>query len=98
MTFTARWRLLALAALLAATEDRLHQAYRAPAMADSALLVTTLRHAGHAAVISGAGPTVLVLARGEVEAESVLAAKPDGWVAHRLAPDPGGAQVSRLPD
>lgn len=47
--------------LLAATEDRLHQAYRAPAMPGSAALLESLRGAGHAATVSGAGPSVLVL-------------------------------------
>ena len=44
-----------------ATRDWLHQQYRAPAMPRSYALVTALRAAGYAAVISGAGPTVLVL-------------------------------------
>jgi homoserine kinase len=48
--------------LFAGTEDRLHQDYRAPAMPDSYELVQRLRSAGLAAVVSGAGPTVLVLA------------------------------------
>ncbi len=47
--------------LFEATEDRLHQSYRSEQMPDSALLVERLRAAGLAAVISGAGPTVLVL-------------------------------------
>jgi homoserine kinase len=80
-------------ALLDATDDRLHQPYRAPAMAPSAALVTRLRRAGHAAVISGAGPTVLVLARGELEAESVRAAAPEGWRAASLPIDQTGAEV-----
>lgn len=46
-------------ALLDGTEDKLHQAYRAPAMPHSHDLVTRLREAGVPAVISGAGPTVL---------------------------------------
>ena len=48
--------------LLEATADRLHQDYRAPSMRPSADLVTALRAQGLAAVVSGAGPTVLVLA------------------------------------
>lgn len=48
--------------LLPATEDRLHQDYRAPAMTRSAALVHHLRAAGVAAMISGAGPAVLALA------------------------------------
>ena len=47
--------------LMAATEDRLHQQYRAAAMPESARLIETLRAAGFAAVVSGAGPTVLAL-------------------------------------
>jgi len=65
--------------LLPATEDRLHQDYRAAAMPATAELVRTLRAAGHPAVVSGAGPTVLVLDTGlgaELEA-------PAGW---RLLP------------
>ena len=46
-----------------ATRDWLHQQYREPAMPRSYALVTALRAAGYAAVISGAGPTVLVLGR-----------------------------------
>ena len=46
-------------ALLDATEDWLHQDYRAPAMPHSHELVTRLRAAGVPAVISGAGPSVL---------------------------------------
>lgn len=48
--------------LLAATEDRLHQPYRSGAFPGSMALVERLRAQGHAAVISGAGPSVLVLA------------------------------------
>lgn len=47
--------------LLEATEDRLHQEYRAPGMPQSVELVRVLRQEGHPAVISGAGPSVLVL-------------------------------------
>ncbi|BDV30146.1 homoserine kinase [Microbacterium terricola] len=50
--------------LLAATEDKLHQNYRAQAMPETDKLVRALRAAGFAAVVSGAGPSVLVLADG----------------------------------
>ncbi|MGN6605459.1 MAG: homoserine kinase [Jatrophihabitans sp.] len=76
--------------LLPATADRLHQQYRATAMADSFALVTRLRADGHAAVISGAGPTVLVLAD-EASAATVLAAAPEGW--RGLAP---GVRAGRV--
>ena len=46
-----------------ATEDRLHQDYRAEVLRPSWDLVQALRAAGQAAVISGAGPAVLVLER-----------------------------------
>ncbi len=48
------------ALLFPATEDRLHQDYRRDAYPDSWKLVHQLRLAGRPAVISGAGPTVLV--------------------------------------
>ncbi|MDA8370441.1 MAG: homoserine kinase [Nocardiopsaceae bacterium] len=48
--------------LLEATEDRLHEQYREPVMPVSARLIGELRGCdGLAAVVSGAGPTVLVL-------------------------------------
>ncbi|HEX4705228.1 MAG TPA: homoserine kinase [Pseudonocardiaceae bacterium] len=47
------------ALLMAATEDRLHQGYRAPAWPATVRLVDTLRAAGVPAMVSGAGPTVL---------------------------------------
>ena len=76
--------------LLAATEDRLHQHYRASAMPESAALLRRLRAAGIPATISGAGPTVLALAcaatAGEV-AELAGAA----WRVEELAVDAAGA-------
>lgn len=82
-------------ALYEATEDRLHQPYRAPAMPASAQLVTELRAAGHPAVISGAGPTVLVLARGQLEADEIVNRAPAGWSASVLPVDAVGATVVR---
>lgn len=49
------------ALLFDATVDRLHQNYRRPAMTASLDRVDALRGAGLAAVVSGAGPSVLVL-------------------------------------
>jgi homoserine kinase len=51
-------------ALLDATEDRLHQDYRAPAMPATHDLVGRLRTAGLPAVVSGAGPSVLAFLTG----------------------------------
>ena len=79
-------------ALFDATEDRLHQPYRASAMPQAAELVQRLRGAGHPAVISGAGPTVLVLAAGDAAAQAAAEYAPDGWEACILAVDPGGAR------
>lgn len=47
--------------LFAATEDRLHQEYRFEVMPETARVVSRLRAQGVAAVISGAGPSVLIL-------------------------------------
>ena len=63
--------------LLAGTADWLHQDQRRPAMPDSWTLMHHLRGLGHAAVISGAGPTVLVLGRPAELAE--LEARPLGF-------------------
>lgn len=62
--------------LLPATEDRLHQGYRRPVMAESMALVDALRARGVPAVVSGAGPTVLVLARGAAGAADADPAAP----------------------
>jgi len=81
--------------LFPATEDRLHQDYRSPAMPESAALVAELRAQGVAAVISGAGPTVLALTD-DGSAEKLLAQAGPGWAAHRLALDTEGAAVLPL--
>ncbi|WP_323745591.1 homoserine kinase [Arthrobacter gandavensis] len=83
------------------TEDFLHQGYRAPAMAPSAELIQSLRAAGFAAVVSGAGPTVMVLAAGAGQADAVeafLTARLGGetsgnWRVLRLGVDRDGARV-----
>lgn len=54
------------------TEDFLHQSYRFAAMEESATLIRGLRAQGYAAVVSGAGPTVLILADGEDAARGVV--------------------------
>lgn len=60
--------------LMAGTRDWLHQGPRAAAMPASAALVAGLRVRGHAAVVSGAGPTVLALCDGAEAAEQAAAA------------------------
>lgn len=83
--------------LLAATEDKLHQNYRAEAMPATAALVADLRAQGYAAVVSGAGPSVLVLADGPGErleaAGRVFERAGDDWQAHMLAVDFKGGTV-----
>jgi homoserine kinase len=84
-------------ALFAATEDRLHQQYRVPAMPQSAELLGRLRADGLAAVISGAGPTVLVLARDEDEVHRAEKDVPQGWRAISLTVEAAGAQILPTP-
>ena len=79
--------------LMAATEDRLHQDYRAEAMPESAALVAALRAAGHPAVISGAGPTVLAIVAPDAVAE-VQSMGPGGWRATELAVDLEGVRLA----
>lgn len=76
------------ALLLPATEDRLHQDYRAAEMPGSAHLVGRLRAAGVPAAISGAGPTVLALADPPPGFDPGI-----GWTAQRLPVDVNGAQI-----
>ncbi|MEP7020612.1 MAG: homoserine kinase [Pseudonocardiales bacterium] len=81
--------------LLAATEDRLHQQYRRPAMPQSADLLAALRASGLAAVVSGAGPTVLVLARDDDEVARAASLAPTEWICLALSVDTVGAHVVR---
>jgi homoserine kinase len=84
------------ALLLEATDDRLHQRQRAAAMPESIGLVDRLRAEGHAAVVSGAGPSVLVLAVSPDDdaPESALQRfTPPGWSLLALEIDTAGAAV-----
>ena len=78
--------------LLTATEDRLHQQYRAPAQPRTAALVEALRADGVPAVVSGAGPTVLALTT-QAGREAVAARRARGWTALPLDVEPVGAGV-----
>ncbi|WP_395243646.1 homoserine kinase [Agromyces sp. MMS24-K17] len=84
--------------LLAATEDKLHQHYRAQAMPETDRLIRVLRAAGHPAVVSGAGPSILVLASDPAErADAVRIAEESAetvWQALPLAVDFKGATVT----
>lgn len=83
--------------LLQATEDKLHQHYRASAMPETDALVRALREHGHAAVVSGAGPSILVLCdepQQRLEAAAIVereATTP--WQARMLTVDFKGATV-----
>ncbi|HEX2895374.1 MAG TPA: homoserine kinase [Marmoricola sp.] len=77
--------------LFRATEDFLHQSFRASAMPESLALVGSLRAAGLAAVVSGAGPTVLVLTADDPA--PLLDRCPAGWTSYRLAVDHAGVRT-----
>lgn len=78
--------------LIPATEDRLHQDARARAYPESHELVMALRQRGVPTVISGAGPSVLVLADADAVA-LVVESAPAGWRALVVDADPVGARV-----
>lgn len=86
--------------LFEATEDRLHQNYRGVAMPATRDLISALRAEGYPAVVSGAGPSVLVLANGPAErlaaADMVERIAPD-WRVLTLAVDIKGATVEEIP-
>ncbi|GAA1322997.1 homoserine kinase [Leucobacter albus] len=86
--------------LLEATEDRLHQNYRGAAMPETRDLISALRERGHAAVVSGAGPSVLVLSNGPAErlaAADLVAKIAPEWRVLTLAVDIKGATVEEIP-
>ncbi|MEW9547529.1 homoserine kinase [Nonomuraea sp. NPDC050783] len=78
--------------LLAATEDRLHQHYRAPAMRESADLVERLRGVGVPAVVSGAGPTVLAFSTSDTQ-DLIAPEVGNDWHIQLMDVDPVGADV-----
>lgn len=78
--------------LLAATEDRLHQKYRAPAMRASADLVERLRAVGVPAVVSGAGPTVLAFSTSDSQ-DLIAPEVGNDWHIQLMDVDPVGANV-----
>ncbi|MBI5160982.1 MAG: homoserine kinase [Micrococcales bacterium] len=87
--------------LHAATEDRLHQSYRASAMPETDALIRLLRAEGLAAVVSGAGPSILVLGSDPAQrlraAELVDAHATTPWRSLMLAVDFRGATVVPRP-
>ena len=91
--------------MLRATEDRLHQEQRRPAMPETLALIDRLRAAGHPAVVSGAGPSVLVLTRrqegdpadpaGAGRVGEIARLVPEGWTLLPLGVDVQGARITR---
>ncbi len=84
--------------LFDATEDFLHQPYRAAAMPTSTGLLNAFRAVGIPAVISGAGPSVLALLAGGLtarpdEVTEIVAATGEDWIVSVLEVDREGATV-----
>jgi len=87
--------------LLESTEDRLHQDYRAEAMPATSALIQALRAQGYAAVVSGAGPSILVLCSDpgqRLDAEAAAAEASPDWRPLLLAVDFKGATVQVHPN
>jgi homoserine kinase len=82
--------------LLVATEDRLHEPYRLPLMAETFELHHRLRSEGIAAALAGAGPSLVCIAeRSRLDKVTELARSltPDGWQVLTPEWDLAGAQV-----
>ncbi len=71
--------------LMEATEDVLHQPQRAPAMPASAEYLRILRRCGVAAVLSGAGPSVLAMSvEQELPAEAMDYGAANGYTVEKM--------------
>jgi len=81
--------------LLDATRDWLHQDYRASAMSQTHALVRSLRAAGLPAVLSGAGPSVLVLLGARGGLGSIVRETGIPWHISSLDVERQGAHVLR---
>lgn len=85
--------------LFSATQDRLHQSYRAPLMQPSADLIELFRSRGFAAAVSGAGPCVLVLhygdAREVIDDVAAEALASGHWRVLHLPINATGVEVTR---
>lgn len=80
--------------LHAATRDRLHQDHRRGAMPETLALIDAMREAGIAAVVSGAGPSLLALGTTQNPVDAARWARP-GWRSSRIDIDPRGASSER---
>ncbi len=74
--------------LVEATRDRLHQEYRASSMPGTAQVLRALRDAGWPAVVSGAGPAILVLDELDSTTASILQSR--GFRVHNPGIARGG--------
>ncbi|MGH3160207.1 MAG: homoserine kinase, partial [Streptosporangiaceae bacterium] len=88
--------------LFDATEDLLHEPYRRPLMPASAGLIGRLRAAGVAAVLSGAGPSVIALTvtgqtPGPDEVDSIASQAGTSWHVSPLDVDRHGATIQSVP-
>lgn len=88
--------------LFEATQDALHQPYRANLMQDSWDLVKSLRDAGFAAAISGAGSCVAVfyagnsaLANEQIDKIAEPWLSRDGWQVLHMSVDSSGVAITR---
>lgn len=78
--------------LFTATADLLHQKYREAAMPKSIALIDKLRGAGIAAVLSGAGPAVMILYSGDEDEIDQIPALASGFNAMKLVIAQHGVQ------
>ncbi len=87
--------------LFESTEDRLHQNYRGEAMPQTRDLIAALREAGYPAVVSGAGPSILVLCSDPAlrasATELAEGVSETPWRSLPLAVDFKGATVVSVP-
>ena len=87
------------ALLYTATQDRLHQPYRAALMPPSTELIAMFRAKGYAAAVSGAGPCVLVLhygdARGDIDGLAARQLASGRWKVLHLPVNTAGVEVAR---
>jgi homoserine kinase len=79
--------------LLTATEDRLHQDYRAAAWPDTMRVVRALRENGVAATVSGAGPAVFAAT---LDGRLPAGVDTAGFVVRELEVDRDGVRAERI--
>ncbi len=82
--------------LHAATKDWLHQDHRRSAMPETLALLDAMREAGIAAVVSGAGPSLLALGTKQHPVDAATWSRP-GWRSSRTDIEALGATSEALP-